>query len=161
MELNNIRLTPQMLTELYPNVLVASTTTSVPEQPALSFLGNNNKNILIIVKEGAAKYLPEQELNFLVSVLTACQLGLADTAIMNIAGKPFDHDAVVKDLGSKFILLFDVPPVDISLPLDFPHFQVQKFKEQTYVYAPALGVIEKDVQLKKQLWSALKKAFGI
>jgi hypothetical protein len=161
MELNNIQLTPQMLADLYPNVLVASTTTSVPEEDRINFLGDNNKNILVLVNEPSAKYLPEKQLNFLVSVLTACQLSLADTAIINTAGKKTDYESITEKLRSKVVLLFDVPPVAIRLPMDFPFFQVQKFREQTYVYSPSLAEVEKDVQMKKQLWGALKKAFGI
>jgi hypothetical protein len=161
MELNNIQLTPQMLADLYPNVLVESTATAVPEDSAFSFLGDNNKNIVVLVNETSAKYLPEKELNFLVSVLTACQLSLGDTAIINTSGKKIDYEKVTNSLKAKVVLLFNVPPGDINLPLEFPFFQVQKFREQTYVYSPALGEVEKDVQMKKQLWTALKKAFGI
>ena len=161
MELNNIQLTPQMLADLYPNVLVGSTTTSVPEQDEVSYLGDNNKNILVLVNEATAKYLPEKQLNFLVSVLTACQLSLADTAIVNVAGKNTDYETITAKLKAKVVLLFNVPPIDIRLPLDFPFFQVQKFREQTYVYSPSLAEVEKDVQMKKQLWAALKKAFCI
>ncbi len=161
MELNNIRLTPQMLADLYPDVLVSSAATAVPEAAGISFLGNNHKHIVVLVKEVSAKYLPEQQLNFLVSVLTACQLGLADTAIVNTANTSMDYETAVTELGAKVILLFNVAPGEIRLPLDFPHFQVQKFREQTYVYAPSLQEIEKDKELKKQLWMALKTAFSI
>lgn len=161
MELNNIQLTGQMLADLYPNVLVGTTATAVPEDDAFSFLGDNNKNILVLVNEAGAKYLPEKDLSFLVSVLTACQLSLADTAIVNTYGKKTDYEKVTSQMNAKVVLLFNVPPTEIKLPMDFPFFQVQKFREQTYVYSPALSVVEKDVQMKKQLWAALKKAFSI
>lgn len=160
-ELNNIQLTPQMLADLYPHVLVESASTSVPEEESISYLGDNNKNILVLVNEPSAKYLPEKQLNFLVSVLTACQLSLADTAIVNTAGKQPDYNKLTEKLQAKVVLLFDVPPTSIQLPMDFPFFQAQKFRERTYVYSPSLADVEKDVPMKKQLWGALKKAFGI
>ena len=161
MELNNIQLTPQMLAGLYPHVLVESASNTVPEEESISYLGDNNKNILVLVNEPSAKYLPEKQLNFLVSVITACQLSLADTAIVNTAGKQIDYAGITGKLQAKVVLLFDVPPTDIQLPMEFPFFQVQKFRDETYVYAPSLAEVEKDVPMKKQLWVALKKAFGI
>ncbi len=161
MELNNIRLTSKMLAELYPDVLVGSTATAMPDEGEISFLGDNLKNILILVNERQAKFIPEKQLNFLVTVLTACSLSIADTAIVNTAGKKTDYNNVTSQLRSRVVLLFDVPPVDINLPLDFPFFQVQKFRDQTYVFSPSLEKVEADLAMKKQLWTSLKKAFSI
>src|SRR5688572_15295494 len=110
MELNNIRLTPQMIAELYPNVLIESTTTAVPQPAGIPFLGDNKKNILILVNEPSVKFIPEKELNFLVSVLTACQLSLADTAIVNLAGKKVAHTELNNELSAKTVLMFGVTP---------------------------------------------------
>ena len=39
-------------------------------------LGNNQKNILIVVNYGNAVHLPDEELSFLTSMLAACKLSL-------------------------------------------------------------------------------------
>ena len=62
---------------------------------------------------------------------------------------------------SKTVLLFDVTPASIGLPIHFPNFQVQHFNKRIYLCCPALGEIEKDTTMKKQLWNSLKTVFSL
>jgi hypothetical protein len=162
MGLNTIKLTPQLVADLYPDVLVESNTTVMPGKDGLKFLGKNGRNILVVVSKPDAAYLPDGELNFLTTVLTACGLGIADIAIINWTRIPDkNYQSVIEHLESRIVLLFDVKPVAFGLPVDFPHYQVQPFDNRTYVFAPALSLIESAVDQKKQLWLAIKKIFAI
>lgn len=161
MNLNNITLTPQLVADLYPASLIEEL--SFPDkQETLKFLGKNQKNILILVSKENVAFLEDDELNFLSSVLAACKLSLADTAIVNHnTRKPLNYRELTNQLKSKTVLLFDVEAQTIDLPFNFPHFQLQQFDQCTYLSAPALKNIELDKALKTQLWNCLKNIFRL
>lgn len=151
-----------MVADLYYDVLLDTSTTVMPGKPSIKFLGKNEKNILVVVNHAGVPFLPDDELKFLTSVLSACKLSLADVAIVNwreVATK--EYSAVFEELNGNRILLFDVSPSEFGLPLSFPFFQVQPFDNRNYLCAPALTGIEKDVETKKQLWASLKRIFAI
>ena len=83
MSLNNISLPPQLLADLYQHVLVQGTATAMHVKESIPFLGKNGKNILIVVNKKEAVYLPDTELGFLTTVLSACNLDLSHVAIVN------------------------------------------------------------------------------
>lgn len=186
MSLNDIKLKPRLISELYPNTLVESSTSSVPATPSdnlisevpppaapapkaaeapaqkgVNFLGRNEKGILILVAKDDAVYLPDGELNFLTTILSACQLSLGDVAIVNWNTSRTELEPLQQQLGSCFVLLFDVSPLEAGLPINFPHFQIQQFNGRTYLSSPALSEVEKEVTIKRQLWPSLKKMFSI
>lgn len=186
MSLNDIKLQPRLISDLYANTLIDTSASNVPDAPkseppaekpapspvaappkeapapgGTSFLGRNEKGILILVSKDDAVYLPDGELNFLTNILSACQLSLADVAIVNWKTAHTELGALQQQLGTRFILLFDVSPLDAGLPINFPHFQIQQFDGRTYLSSPALADVEKDVTVKRQLWPSLKKMFSI
>ena len=161
MSLNNIQLNAQLLTSLYSNVLVASDATVVPDKDWKQ-LGGNRKNILIVTVHENKIHLPDEELQFLISILKACQLSLADVCIINMAGlQEQDYKSITEHFNSQSVLLFDRAPLQFGLPVHFPFFQIQRFDQCVYLSAPALADIEKDTELKKQLWASLKKLFSL
>ena len=161
MSLNNISLPARLIAELYPSSLIDQLTpANIPE--TTKFLGNNKKNILVLVSKGNVAFLEDNELNFLSSILVACKLSLADVAIINLnILNVIDYRSTVKQLKSKTILMFDVASEAIDLPFNFPYFQLQQFDQCTYLSAPDLKSIETDKTLKTQLWSCLKNLFRI
>jgi DNA polymerase III psi subunit len=175
MSLNDIKLEPRLLSDLYTNTLVESSTSNVPvtaevtspptkEAPAkqdVNYLGRNEKGILILVSKADTVYLPDDELNFLTTILSACQLSLADVAIVNWKTAQMNLEQLQQQLGIRHILLFDVSPLEAGLPINFPHFQIQQFNNRTYLFSPALSDVEKEVTVKRQLWPSLKKMFSI
>lgn len=164
MSLDNIQLSPLLVEKLYRKALVDLNTVKAAsqKQSGLSFnsLGNNEKNILIVVNEPAAVYLQDADLNLLVGILTACKLSMADIALINFHKN--DH-AGYTNLNESFnpstILLFGVDPMQLEFPLNFPHFQLQAYNGQHYLCSPALSALAADVSLKKQLWLSLQKHF--
>lgn len=175
MSLNDIQLPASVIAGLYPFSLVDTGTAEViqpaPAIPVMEgtpgtksawkYLGDNQKNILIIVQHTDVLHLPDEELGFLTSILTACKLGLGDVAIVNTNNHP---DSSCKDhLGhfcSKIVLLFGVDPIGFGLPVDFPHFQVQSVAGCTFLYAPPLDECH-DKLFKSKLWVCLKRIFGL
>lgn len=161
MSLNHIALNPKIVSQLYSNTLVETTTTPVAEKSPVRVIGENRRNIIVIVRHVNVPVLPDEELNFLTSVLAACKLGLADIALMNAASMSEDQlQSIIADSGRQ-VLLFGTDPLSIGLPINFPAFQLQQFNQRTYLYSPALSEVEKDKTLKSRLWTSLKSLFGI
>lgn len=161
MSLNNITLSPRLLVDLYPDVLIEKHATHVPEKPAPAYIGMNKKNILIIVSNGNTGIISEYELNFLNNVLTACKLNLADVAIVNWDVAETNQLELLTNLEPVTILLFNVDPVTLGLPINFPHFQIQAHNKKIYLHAPSLLEIENNIDLKKRLWGSLKLLFNV
>jgi hypothetical protein len=181
MDLNNIKLPASVVVDLYPNSLVETAELSVKKpvtsaakqekemtDPGMSdtavwpSLGNNQKNILIIVKNEETLYLPDNELTFLTGILGACKLGLGDVAIVNLHHQ---QGATYKELTtyfkSKVVLLFDIEPAAFGLPINFPHYQLQAFANNTFLYSPSFKQLENDKVEKSKLWVCLKRLFNL
>ena len=161
MSLNTIILDSKLLTDLYPDNLVETVTTTVPEKAFQNYLGHNAKKNLVFVKHLSLPYLPDDELNFLTNILAACKLGMADIAIVNSARiSPQQTETLIETEG-RIILLFGIEPSEIGLPIHFPPFQLQQFNKRTYLHSPSLKDLDQNVELKKQLWNSLRKLFGL
>lgn len=150
-----------MLAHLYKDVLIEMSATSAPEKKQLKYLGNNQKNILVIVSHQPVPFLPDEELVFLTNILSACKLGIADIGIVNNYGVDQTDLQNIIHSEAKNVLLFGVEPFAIGLPVNFPAFQLQAFNNRIYLHAPALSQIENDKGLKASLWTSLKALFEI
>lgn len=165
MSLNTIQLSAQQLVQLYENVLVEDVPrpkSAEAEQASIRSLGGNAKRLLILVQKENEAFLPDGELQFLTNILGACGLSVADIALVNFASlTEKGYGNLIEHFGSKQVVLFDVTPLQLGMPINFPPFQVQAFKDCRYLQAPALHLIEADITLKKNLWAALKNLFGL
>ena len=166
MSLDNIQLPAIVLQGLFKNVLIdldTATTQKVTEKPAgIAFLGKNQKQITIVTNNESTIYLPDEELNFLMGVLSACTLSMADVALINIAKKVvLTYNKIQEELNGEIVLLFGVEPMQLQLPLKFPQYQIQKFNTQVYLSAPMLSAIAADKTEKTKLWNCLKEVFSI
>lgn len=166
MSLDNIQLPTFLIGELYKNSLVEADNQQL-KQPLLKpdeliFLGKNQKNILLLVKEENATYLPDADLDFLIGILTACKLSLSDTVLINIYyNKQVNYKILLEKFKPEIILFFGVTPSELEFPLQFPHYQLQKYNNQTYLSSPALNELATDKELKTKLWGSLRKLFSI
>jgi len=165
MDLNQLKLSPHELTALYKNLLV-DVNEPGPKTPgeksSLKFLGENRRNILIAVNYPETMHIPDEQLGFLINLLSACKLNLGDVAVFNIhhytASDPTKNLSFFK---SKIVFLFGVEPAALNLPISFPHFQVQEFSGTTYLFSPQLTEIEQDKILKSKLWVCMKRIFNL
>jgi hypothetical protein len=166
MSLDNILLTDTILQGLYSKCLYdLETNKSVLDdiQPgSISFLGSNQKHIAILVNSEAAIYLPDDELNFLLGILTACKLSMADIALVNLAKNPaLVYAVLTEQLKAQKIFLFGLSADAIALPLQFPHYQVQQFNNQVYLSSVSLNEMQANKEEKMKLWACLKNIFSI
>ena len=166
MSLDNIQLPAIVLQDLFKNSLIDlntnKTVMQVDNNAAFTFLGNNEKRIAIIVNDAKAIYLPDEELNFLMGILSACKLSMADVALVNISkAVTLAYPEIEQQLKAEKILFFGVTPAQLQLPLQFPNYQIQKYNNQVYVAAPALKTLQGDKEEKTKLWNCLKLVFAI
>lgn len=188
MSFENIQLPDFVVAGLYKDALVIlndvqasvpHTVTPTPPQPEDKiqqpaqpvkpdtpwYLGNNNKQITIVVKDANAVHVNDKHLDFLGKLLSACKLNLGDVAIVNRATKAVDYNQLKEILQPKHLILFDVNAQDIQLPFTVPHYQVQAYGGSSFLLAPSLVMIDGDTQEakleKSKLWLSLKKMFGI
>jgi hypothetical protein len=84
MSLNNFQLSPFLIHQLYKKTLVEMAIINPPikddKNNTPSFLGKNEKQILLVVNEDETVFLSDTDLNLLVGILSACKLTLADVA---------------------------------------------------------------------------------
>lgn len=180
MGLNDLQLSPNLLSTLYPSSLinpeeavvaqpapkaeskVEKPATPVVEEPYWRYLGNNNKNILVVVSYPDAVHLPDDELGFLTNMLTACKLSLGDVAIINKNNyQQRDYKEFMENFKSKIVLLFGIDPLTFGLPVGFPQFQIQSVANCKFLFSSSLEQTRSDALLKSKLWVSLRSIFGI
>lgn len=166
MSLDNIQLPSIVIQDLYKNSLVdLNNNKAVTEEiksAALPFLGNNQKRICILVNDEKALYLSDELLNFLLGILAACKLSMADVALVNAAkNNKLDYTFLQEQLNAETVLLFGVTALQMQLPMQFPFYQIQKFNNQAYLTAPELQKLQEDKAEKMKLWNSLKQLFSI
>ena len=126
------------------------------------YLGENKKKALVVVRYADITHLPDKQLSFLTKLLAACNLTLADVAILNFHHyNSSDFDKLINYFKPKVVLLFDIEPGEFGMPMKFPQFQVQGYRDSVFVSSPSLDTIEPDKNLKGKLWACLKKIFNL
>ncbi len=129
------------------------------------YLGNNGKQITIIIKESGVAYINDKHLQFLSSILNACKLNLGDIALVNYSNYPFNYTEFKQKLQSKFFLVFDLEPKELRLPFTIPNYQVQSHDNCKFLFASSLTKMDSDTQdaklEKSKLWMSLKNMFQL
>ena len=164
MNFDHFQLPAFLMRDLYKESLVALKEIQQSEVTAPTLmdtaLGNNKQQVLILVHYPGQKMITETDLNFLLNILNACKLSLNDVSILNL---PNDDELNYTDLigvfKPKVILLFNVKQSQIKLPVLFPEFQVQAFRDIRFISSPDLGQLQQDETLKRKLWAGLKQIF--
>ncbi|MHA4847137.1 hypothetical protein ACX0G7_23425 [Flavitalea antarctica] len=148
-----------------PDLPSATATTQPSPDEVYRYLGKNQKKVSIIARYKDDPYIPEEHLQFLIKILSACKLNLGDVAILNDASGGVSMAKLKKQLNPAFVLLFGVEPAEIGLPLNFPPLRPQLFEACYFLNIPAIDSLLPDTEtakgLKKQLWDCLKKMFSV
>ena len=133
--------------------------------PKELYLGNNLKNVTIIVKDTESVYLREEWLQFLTNILGACKLNIGDVAIINQAHNKINFSDILTATSPRHLILFEVDCKEINLSFVIPTYQVQNYNNTTFLLAPSLSAMlgtTDEVKIEKtKLWTSLKKMFGI
>jgi hypothetical protein len=129
------------------------------------FLGDNKKNVAILIKDNSAVHINDEWLTTLSKLLSACKLTLEDVAIVNYANQNEIFSSLKETFQPKVALMFDVTTQDIQLPFTIPHYQVQRYADCIFMTAPS-STLSTETQEpvrseKKKLWEKLKLIFNV
>jgi hypothetical protein len=166
MGFENFKLPTVLVPELYGNSLIGNAQTAplqeVNQETAFAALGNNEKNILLVVNDPQSVFLGEADLTFLTGIINACQFNLSDIAIVNTASyNSMDCQMLWKQFNPSTMICFGVQAEDIQLKKAILLFDVQKMGTVNVMFAPSLKEIAGQVEYKKKLWHQLKSIFRI
>ncbi len=176
MSLNDIILSPVTISALYKKSLVdtgaqalkkqetvtpkSGESTATPFIPA--YLGNNLRQVAILVQYEDEVYLPEEQLQFLTSILKACQLNIADIAIINAARHPAGPDTLKENLGTRQLIVFGVFK---GITDGMEAFTIAERNGISLLVAPELEKLNQQTAdgklLKGKLWLCLKQLFNV
>jgi hypothetical protein len=156
---------------LYKTSLVESDNPKAPtalpqKQPdrSIQFLGENKKSICLLVNYENEVYLPDNELNFLVSILQACKLNLGDVAIVNYHLQRKSFEQISEQINCDYLLVFGIDITQLGLKQMVP-FTIQKVNACSVIVSPAAGELNDNSAaaklLKSKLWLCLKQLFEV
>ena len=118
----------------------------------IKYLGKNEKNILILVNEPDHAFLGDDELSFLMNVLSACSVSMVDVAVVNSHNdETVKHKKLVHQFSPSVIIFLGTEPQLLGFPIQIPVYQVQQYNKQQYLCAPSLQKLSIDKEEKKQL----------
>ncbi|ANI89026.1 hypothetical protein A9P82_06800 [Arachidicoccus ginsenosidimutans] len=131
----------------------------------LQWLGNNQRNISILVEDAENVFIGENELQFLSNILAACKFNIGDVSIINLAKTPASFNQIIEDANSKFVLFFGVNAEKISLPQHDNLFEIKTIHKVQILNAPSLQSMMQNTPdaktFKGKLWNALKVMFQL
>jgi hypothetical protein len=172
--LQKIQLPDFVLVDLYKESIVAlnnqqqqkeKTKTIASSPKGKWFLGDNKKQISILVYDIDAVFLNDDSYTFLSSILAACKLNVGDVAIVNIAKTNISFQIIQQELKPLNILIFDLNKVNIELPFSIVEYQIHQHDNCAYLSAASLQMMQGNTQVAKiekgKLWSSLQKFFQL
>ncbi|MBS4042692.1 MAG: hypothetical protein KGZ59_02625 [Chitinophagaceae bacterium] len=174
MSFSTTKLPTFLITDLFKKVLISSTNNNLPApenmefeeiRKPLEFLGENKKGIAIVINDANAVYITDDKLQLLTNLLLACNLSIADVAIINIANKNINFTTLKTSLNIEYLLMMGIDIQAFELPLIFSKNKVQHFDKISLLITENLSVLignSNEVKNEKRaLWNALKLMFNI
>ena len=166
MSLENFQIPVLLLPELYKDSLVQldipQASADKLEETELFYLGNNKKNILVLVNETDAVHLKDANMELLSNILNACKLNMNDICLLNVNQ---NNKVLVTELLTRFhtksLLVFGTLPDNVRLPESFNAYENKTYQNCSVLLVDSLEKIAADPELKKSLWRALKSLFHL
>ncbi|WP_341834888.1 hypothetical protein WJU16_18265 [Chitinophaga pollutisoli] len=123
MSLERLQLDPFLLAQMYHQPIIPEEITAVPAEakavPEIKYLGENQKNILLLIQNEREAYLSEETFNLLANILNACKLGMQDVALVNTANYPgIRLQDYLQKIPARQVINFAIEPASLGLP---PH----------------------------------------
>jgi len=172
--LQNIQLPAFVLVDLYKESIVVQETEQavkkikqvVDETPnGKWFLGDNKKQITILVHDVEAVFLNDNAYTFLSSILAACKLNVGDVAIINFAKTKVSLNTILNELKPHNLLIFGPSSVNIDLPFSIPQYQIKQLDNCNYLTAVLLETMQGNTpnakEEKGKLWTSLQQLFQL
>ncbi len=142
--------------ELISEVKESGSPPLAQEALPVTFYGNNEKKILILVNDPTNDFLNQKELEFLLSIIErGLKLSKVDFALVN--GHKYPAQQILDEI--EYLYLISFGEHDISAQKS--KYQVIDADHKKILFAEKLSAIEGDREKKKLLWEALKAMFHI
>lgn len=165
MSLGQLQLDPYLLAQMYDQPIIPEMRKAEPVAgkvlPKLKYLGENQKNILLLIQNESEAYLNDELFNLLANILNACKLGMQDVALVNTVLYPGTTlPDYAQSIAVKQCIIFDIAPSLLGLP-DADLFVPVNNNGITLLHSVPLSQIAADKQQKGRLWQGLKLLFNI
>ena len=122
-------------------------------------LGENRRQILVLVDAADDYYLEAGNQELLVKILQALGLALEDVWLVNVAQAP-SPDCIAEEISFLSCISFGMPPEPWQFSNFFRKYEVMKDEtERAFLFSDTLTEIGQDVAKKKRLWLSLKTLF--
>lgn len=137
-------------------------TISVPQKPKteFKFLGKNQKQVLILVKDPVNEVGSEQGRELLRKLVKAIDLTANDFALVNYANYASEkYEDLNGFFGCKLMIAFGVTSAELDLPTQ-PVHQLVTYNGAKHIFAKNLNDLDADLASKKVLWASLQQLKG-
>jgi hypothetical protein len=164
MSINEITLDPAQLPDWYGNQLVSTTRVLAPavQKPKPTLLGSFEKRILILVDAPDHAFIPDNDLNLLTGILSACKLSMADIGILNLQTDPeWSAGFLAEALEPLAWWLFGTDSLILGTGNTGQAGLISSLQGSPVFAAPSLDLLAERPEAKRSLWGALKKQYGV
>lgn len=155
MGIDDIILNEELCNRLYEKVLVNTAISPVH----ISFEGKNQKKILVAYDQSGK--LKKEDREMLEKLLAACQFSVDDIALINISTTELTIAKIIEHLHTTKAILFGIPSLSIGWPIEDVEEKITVYNNCTFLRTAPLGVLNKNIEKKKALWTALKGIFQL
>lgn len=164
MSLKAVDLDPLLLAGLYTQPIIPRMSGETDDgedevQELIPTLGNNKQNILLLIHNPDAPFLPEHLFDLLANILKACRYSLDDVALVNTATQETDWFRLKVQFNPQRVVLFGHPLPELSSGRK-PN-EAWNDDNCNFLLADPLDAIDKNVSLKTLFWKALQSFFQL
>jgi hypothetical protein len=139
----------------------AKTPTPETVQKPVQFPALQHRILVLVDEKKQADLLPS-DARLLENILKATGHSVNETDILNFSSIPrADARTVLATKSTNYFITFGVPLIKLQLDLLLPPYTPKYIEGIWFLLADPLPVIDADKALKKRLWLALQKMFGM
>jgi hypothetical protein len=130
---------------------------AVAQSVDFKFLGNNKRNILILVNDEENEVSDEMGRELLRKIVKSVNLSANDFALLNYAKyKGTGLQALQDYFSSTLIFAFGVSPAQLSLTISHPENVIVQEGTIRMIFSAELKTLDKNPAGKKALWGSLQ-----
>lgn len=177
MGINDLQLSPEMIAVLYPEILVTGCDPAPIGNPTgpgenhplkiarYAYSGKNLRSICVLVSAPDDEFMQEEKLFFLQKILEACKCTLDDIALINTHRQTPDMEKLKHQFEPVVIFLWGVLPEIPGLQNPLQDMAPALWENITILPVAQADLMSTDnakaQELKRKLWTSLKKIFNL
>jgi len=128
-----------------------------PAARAFTYLGKNQKNVLILVNDATNDVSTESGRELLRNLVKALQMTANDFALLNVSRyEQLQFNELHSFFSCRLVLAFGVLPSHLGVA-DQPQHMISTQESVQFVFSGNLDQLSGDLEGKKKLWGSLKQ----